>query len=66
MACSIHACLGAPLARTEARIALADFLGRVDRFELATDAPWEPRQALSVHGPSRLPLRFTPGRRAAT
>ena len=60
----IHACLGAPLARLEARIALGDFLERVDEFELATDAPWEPRQALSVHGPSRLQIRFTPGRRA--
>ncbi len=61
----IHACLGAPLARLEARIALADFLERVQGFELATDGPWEPRQALSVHGPSRLPIRLTPWRRAA-
>jgi cytochrome P450 len=60
----IHACLGAPLARLEARIALADFLERVQGFQLAADGPWEPRQALSVHGPSRLPIRFTPGRRA--
>lgn len=56
----IHACLGAPLARLEARIALADFLGRVKHFERANDEPWEPRQALSVHGPSRLPLRLIP------
>jgi cytochrome P450 len=61
----IHACLGAPLARLEARIALGDFLERVQGFELATDGPWEPRQALFVHGPSRLPIRLTPGRRAA-
>lgn len=61
----IHACLGAPLARLEARIALADFLERVQGFELATDAPWEPRPALNVHGPSRLPIRFTPGRAPA-
>lgn len=61
----IHACLGAPLARLEARIALADFLERVESFELATDGPWEPRQALFVHGPSRLPIRLAPGRRAA-
>jgi cytochrome P450 len=61
----IHACLGAPLARLEARIALADFLERVQGFALATDEPWEPRQAFGVHGPSRLPIRFTPGRRAA-
>ena len=61
----IHACVGAPLARLEARIALADFLERVKEFELPSDEPWEPRKALHVHGPSRLPIRFTPGRRAA-
>jgi cytochrome P450 len=61
----IHACLGAPLARLEARIALADFLERVQGFELVGEEPWEPRKALGVHGPSRLPIRFTPGRRAA-
>jgi cytochrome P450 len=55
----IHACLGAPLARLEGRIALADFLGRFRDFGRATDEPWEPRQARSVHGPSRLPIRFT-------
>jgi cytochrome P450 len=60
----IHSCLGAPLARLEARIALADFLERVQGFELASDEPWEPREAVHVHGPSRLLIRFTPGRRA--
>jgi cytochrome P450 len=60
----IHSCLGAPLARLEAQIALADFLERVKGFELASDEPWEPRKALHVLGPSRLPIRFTPGRRA--
>jgi cytochrome P450 len=60
----IHACLGSPLARLEARIALADFLERAEGFEMATDEAWEPRQALSVHGPSRLPLRLMPRRRA--
>jgi cytochrome P450 len=61
----IHFCLGAPLARLEARIALADLLQRVKRFELASAEPWEPRKALHVHGPARLPIRFEPGRRAA-
>ena len=61
----IHACLGAPLARLEARIALTDFLQRVEHFELASAEPWEPRKALSVHGPSQLPIRFTPSRRAS-
>jgi cytochrome P450 len=62
----VHACLGAPLARLEARIALADFLDRVKGFALASDEPWEPRKAFGVHGPSRLPIRFTPGARIAT
>jgi cytochrome P450 len=58
-----HFCLGAPLARLEGRIALADFLERVKGFRPASDEPWEPRQAFHVHGPSRLPIRFEPGRR---
>ena len=57
----IHACLGASLARLEARIALADFLARVREFELTAAGPWTPRQALFVHGPSRLPLRLVGG-----
>lgn len=61
----LHFCMGAPLARLEARIALADFLERIQEFELASDEPWEPRKALHVHGPSRLPIRFRPGPRAA-
>ena len=60
----IHFCIGAPLSHLEARIALADFLERVNGFALASDEPWEPRQAFHVHGPSRLPLRFEPGPRA--
>lgn len=59
----IHACLGAPLARLEGRIALTDFLERVQDFALASAEPWPPRTAFGVHGPSRLPIRFTPGRR---
>ncbi|HUQ67869.1 MAG TPA: cytochrome P450, partial [Planctomycetaceae bacterium] len=56
----IHVCLGAPLARLEARIALTDLLERIPDFELADKEPWEPRKALSVHGPSRLPIRYAP------
>jgi cytochrome P450 len=61
----IHSCLGAPLARLEARIALTDLLTRLRDFELASSEPWEPRKGLHVHGPSRLPIRFTPGKRVA-
>ena len=61
----IHACLGAPLARLEARIALADLLDRVHGFERANHEPWEPRKAFGVHGPSRLPIRLSSSRRGA-
>jgi cytochrome P450 len=54
----IHFCLGAALARIEARIALSQFLERIQDFELASSVPWEPRQGLHVHGPTRLPIRF--------
>lgn len=54
----IHACLGAALARMEARIALGHLLERLDHFELASRDPWPPRQALHVHGPAKLPIRF--------
>jgi cytochrome P450 len=61
----VHFCLGAPLARLEARIALADLLERVKDFRLAGAEPWEPRRGSHVLGPTRLPIRFKPGRRAA-
>lgn len=53
-----HFCVGAALARLEARIALTDLLGRTRSLALATDEPWEPRKALHIHGPNRLPIRF--------
>lgn len=57
----IHFCLGAALARLEASIALPELLSRLPTLALAEQTPWQPRQALHVHGPSRLPVRFTPG-----
>ena len=54
----IHFCMGAALSRLETRIALTDLLQRLGRFELASDEPWKPRQALHVHGPASLPIRF--------
>jgi cytochrome P450 len=61
----IHFCLGAALSRLEARIALPDLQERLKGLALASPEPWEPRKALHVHGPARLPIRFEPGRRAA-
>lgn len=48
----------------EAKIALPDLLARFRRLELATDEPWEPRQALHVHGPTNLRGRFEVEQRA--
>jgi cytochrome P450 len=53
----VHFCLGAALARLEARVALPDLLA-LD-LELASDAPWVPRKALLVHGPESLPVRLS-------
>jgi cytochrome P450 len=56
----IHSCLGAALSRMEAKIAVADLLERCPNIERASDEPWEPRKALHVHGPTRLPVRWQP------
>lgn len=47
----IHFCLGAALARLEARIALTEFFTRVKDFGPTDGEPWQPRQGLHVHGP---------------
>jgi cytochrome P450 len=61
----IHFCIGSALSRLEARVALSDLLARLRGLRLASSAPWEPRKALHVHGPARLPIRFEPGMRSA-
>ncbi|GAB3121444.1 cytochrome P450 [Streptomyces calidiresistens] len=55
----IHFCLGAPLARLEARIALRALLERCPDLDLDTD-PKEIRHRLSliVRGPEQLPVRW--------
>jgi cytochrome P450 len=42
----IHFCLGAALARMEARIALNDLLESLTDLERINNEPWEPRRAL--------------------
>jgi cytochrome P450 len=59
----IHFCLGAALARMEARIAITDLLERLAGLERVSDEPWEPRKALHVHGPTHLRIRFRTGQR---
>ena len=43
--------------------ALTDLLERLKDLELASQEPWQPRQALHVHCPTHLPIRFPPGTR---
>jgi cytochrome P450 len=53
----IHYCLGAPLARMEARIAIPTLLARAPRLALAP-GPIRWRPGLLMRGPVRLPVRF--------
>ena len=53
----VHHCLGAPLARMEAAVAITAMLERVESLELAVDAAdleWTP--GLLIHGVRRLPV----------
>jgi cytochrome P450 len=57
----IHFCLGAPLARMEAEIAVGALLRRFPDMELACDRkeiPWRPSALL--RGPAALPVRLRP------
>jgi cytochrome P450 len=56
----IHYCLGAPLARLEARVALTAMLARLERPAIVADVPLRPVRGLFLHGVASLPLRFTP------
>jgi cytochrome P450 len=53
----IHFCLGASLARLEARVALEELLARFNAIE-RTDPAVEYIDSYLVRGPRRLPLRF--------
>jgi cytochrome P450 len=56
----IHFCVGAALARMEARLGLSAILSRVRRFSrMEREIAWAP--SLSVRGPAALPIRFEVG-----
>jgi cytochrome P450 len=52
----IHQCIGAPLARLEAKIALERFLARIPEYEL--DGPYERITKQNLRGLKHLPIRF--------
>ncbi|MEU7217144.1 cytochrome P450 [Nocardia iowensis] len=53
-----HFCLGAPLARLEARVALTRFAHRVEAPRLITDPPVY-REHVNLRGPAHMPLEFS-------
>lgn len=54
----IHFCLGAPLARLEARIALTALLDRLAERQRERDVPLEALDSWIVYGVQHLPIRF--------
>lgn len=52
-----HYCLGAPLARLEARIALSELLGRLEGIRIA-DTRLEPTRSSFIYGVESLPIRY--------
>ena len=56
----IHFCLGAPLARLEAKVALETLLRRIPAFRRADEGPLEPVEGFIMHGVKRLPVVFDP------
>jgi cytochrome P450 len=61
----LHYCLGAPLARLEAALALPLILERLPNLRRISRRPLPPAEGMILHGVKRLPLRFTPGPRRA-
>ena len=54
----IHFCLGAPLARLEAKIALPALLERMPNLRRVKDAPLQPLENVLLYGVRHLPVTF--------
>jgi cytochrome P450 len=59
----VHACLGAMLARLEARIAITAIMERMPDIGLEQDVVLKPLPSSMFFGVERLPVRFSPGKR---
>jgi cytochrome P450 len=57
----IHFCLGAPLARLEARIALGELCKRYAKITRIREAPLEPQPSTIVYGVKHLPVAVEAG-----
>ncbi len=54
----IHFCLGSPLARLEAKVALTAILRRLPELARVNNEPLEPARGFIVNGVTSLPLKF--------
>ncbi len=57
----IHFCLGAPLARLEAKIALGAMLERFPEMRRVPGAPLEPLSSMILYGVKNFPITFKKG-----
>jgi cytochrome P450 len=53
-----HYCLGAPLARLEAKVALSELLTRLDDIKFV-ETDLQPTRSSFIYGVDALPIRFT-------
>jgi cytochrome P450 len=60
----IHYCLGAPLARLEASLALGALLSRTQQIELTGTRPRHKDITAAIRGLEELPIALVPGRAA--
>ena len=60
----LHFCLGAPLARLEARVALEEVLARIPDYRVVGPVVWS--QASVLRGPVSLPVVLEPAASVAT
>jgi cytochrome P450 len=56
----IHFCLGAPLARMEARVAMETMLRRLRDVRLVAEVPLVPHESPFAYGMEQLPVTFVP------